>query len=242
MTGPVCLIPAKERSRRLPGKNVAVLRGKPLLAYTVEAAVDSGVFSRVLVSTDSPQVAEVARRFGAEVPGLRAAELAADSAGVVDVCVDLLERLARGGDPCETLAVLLPTTPLRTAEHIRGAWEQFSVSRADFLMAVTTYAIPPHWALTERNGYLEALFDREYLVTTKGLPPAWVDNGAIYLVRVPAFLEQRTFYGRPLVGYRMPRLRSVDVNEPFDLALAECILEHLARPGASAAQAWSDAP
>ena len=227
MSRPICLIPAKERSRRLPGKNVALLRGKPLLAYAVEAALDSGVFSRVIVSTDSELVAEVARRFGAEVPGLRSAELAADTAGVVDVCVDLLERLAVEGEPCETLGVMLTTTPLRTAEDVRGAWERFRGSRADFLMAVTTYGIPPHWALTERGGYLDALFDRDYLVTSKPLPPAVVDNGAIYLVRVSAFLEQRTFYGRPLVGYPMPRIRSVDVDEPFDLRLAECILEEL---------------
>lgn len=227
MMKPVCIIPAKARSRRFPGKNVALLRGKPLLAYTVEAALGSGVFARVLVSTDVEEIRAVALRFGAEVPGLRPAELAGDAAGVVDVCVDLLERLAQGGESYERLGVLLPTAPLRSAEDVRRAWELFRASRADFLMAVTTFDPPPYWALKEQDGYLDALFDREYLLTTRELPPALVDNGAIYLVRVPAFLRQRTFYGRPLIGYRMPRDRSVDVDEPFDLVLAEFLLERL---------------
>jgi CMP-N-acetylneuraminic acid synthetase len=234
---PICLIPAKERSRRLPGKNVALLRGKPLLAYSVEAALQSGVFSRVIVSTDSEVVAEVARRSGAEVPGLRAPELAADTAGVVDVCLDLLDRLEREGAPCEALGVMLTTTPLRTADDVRGAWKRFAETGADFLMAVTTYDIPPHWALTERGGYLEPLFDADYLFTDKSLPPAVVDNGAIYLTRVAAFRKHRNFYGPRegghLVGYSMPRDRSVDVDEPFDLFLAEAILERRARGDAS---------
>lgn len=233
MSAPICIIPAKERSRRLPGKNVALLRGRPLLAYAVDAALQSGVFSRVIVSTDSQPVADIARRLGAEVPGLRPAELAADTASVVDVCLDLLDRLALEGTPCEILGVMLTTTPLRTASDVRGAWTRFTETGADFLMAVTTYDIPPHWALTERSGYLEPLFDADYVYNDGPLPSAVVDNGAIYLSRVQAFRKHRSFYGPReggrLVGYPMPKNRSVDVDEPFDLFLAETILERRAR-------------
>jgi pseudaminic acid cytidylyltransferase len=227
----VCLVPARGGSQRVPRKNVTPLAGRPLLAWTVEAALASGLFQRVVVSTEDEEIARVAERHGAVVLP-RAAALATSTATGVDVCVDAIERLRAGGEAFDVLAFLLPTSPLRTAEDLCGAWERFVERDADFLMAVTDYAIPPFWALEERDGYLRPYWGHEYLVKSQELPRVSVDNGAVYLARVEAFLRERTFYGERLVGYWMPRERSVDVDEPVDLALAEFFLAR--RAGASA--------
>jgi CMP-N-acetylneuraminic acid synthetase len=211
----------------MPRKNVAALAGRPLLAWTVEAALESGLFQRVVVSTEDEDIARVAERHGAAVLP-RAAALATSTTTGVDVCVDAIERLHEGGDHFDVLAFLLPTAPLRTAGDLRGAWARFVERDADFLMGVTDYAIPPFWALEERDGYLRPYWGHEYLVKSQELPRVSVDNGAVYLARVEAFLRERTFYGDRLVGYWMPRERSVDVDEPVDLALAEFFLSRRA--------------
>jgi CMP-N-acetylneuraminic acid synthetase len=219
----VCLVPARGGSQRVSRKNVAPLAGRPLLAWTVETALASGLFERVVVSTEDEAIARVAEGCGAAVLP-RAAALATSTATGVDVCVDALERWQASGERFDVLAFLLPTSPLRTAEDLRGAWQRFVERDADFLMAVTDYAIPPFWALEERDGYLRPFWGDEYLKKSQELPRVCVDNGAVYFARVDAFLRERTFYGDRLVGYWMPRERSVDIDEPVDLALAEFFL------------------
>lgn len=226
----ICLVPARGGSQRVPRKNVAPLAGRPLLAWTVEAALASGLFQRVVVSTEDEAIARVAERHGAAVLE-RDAALATATATGVDVCVDAIERWTTAGERFDVLAFLLPTSPLRTAEDLRGAWQRFLERDADFLMAVTDYAIPPFWALEEREGYLRPYWGHEYLVKSQELPRVCVDNGAVYLARIEAFLRERTFYGERLVGYWMPRERSVDVDEPVDLALAEFFLARRAGGG-----------
>lgn len=220
----LCLVPARGGSRRFPRKNIAPLAGKPLIAYTIASARESGLFDRVLVSTDDDAIREVAEAYGAEVPFLRPQELATDTAANVDVCLDTLARLARAGERFGLLACLLPTSPLRTARDLREAYARLKECQGDFVMAVTDYAIPPFWALEERDGFLRPYWGRQYLVKSQELPKVCVDNGAIYLARVEAFERERTFYGARLVSYWMPRERSVDVDEPVDLALAEFFL------------------
>jgi CMP-N-acetylneuraminic acid synthetase len=207
----------------VPRKNVAPLAGRPLLAWTLDAALGSDLFDRVLVSTEDPDIARVAEQHGADVVA-RDAALATSTATGVDVCLDAIARLEGQGERFDVLAFLLPTAPLRTADDLRAAWQRFVERDADFLMAVTDYAIPPFWALEERDGYLRPYWGHEYLVKSQELPRVCVDNGAVYLARVDALRRERTFYGENLVGYWMPRDRSVDIDEPVDLALAEFFL------------------
>ncbi len=225
----LCLVPARGGSRRFPRKNLALLCGRPLIAYTIDAARGSGLFDRVVVSTDDEETRDVARAAGADVPFLRPAHLATETAGNVDVCLDALARLAEAGHRFDLLACLLPTSPLRTAQDLVRAHARLTESAANALMAVTDYAIPPFWALEERDGFLHPRWGREYMVKSQELPKVCVDNGAIYLIRVDTFTREKTFYASRLVGHWMPRERSVDVDEPVDLTLAEFFMTH-ARP------------
>lgn len=227
----LCVIPARGGSKRFPRKNVARLAGKPLLAYAVEAALEAGVFARVIVSTEDAEIARIGELAGADVLA-RAPVLATDTATTVDVCLSVIDELRAAGGQFSAFACLLPTTPLRTADDIRHAHRVFVERAADFLMAVTTYAISPFWALEEHDGFLRPRWGREFLVKSQELPQVWVDNGAIYLARIDAFERERTFYGSRLVGYRMPRERSIDVDDAVDLRLADFFLTATGSPDA----------
>lgn len=226
----LCVVPARGGSRRFPRKNLALLDGRPLIAHTIAAARDAGIFDRIVVSTEDLEIEAAAREAGAEVPFRRAAHLATDTVGTVDVCLDVLDRLGPGVD---VFACLLPTTPLRTGADVRGAHARLAGGAGDFVMAVTDYAIPPFWALEERDGYLRPFFGDRWMLKSQELPRVCVDNGAVYVARVEAFRRERTFYGTRLLSYWMPRERSVDVDAPVDLALAEFFLQRGARAAAS---------
>ena len=151
----LCVIPARGGSKRLPRKNIANLDGKPMLAYTIEAAQKSGLFERVNVSTEDPEIAEIAQQYGACVPYTRPADLATDQATVAQVCCHMLDFFASQGQVYETVCILLPSAPLRIAQDITGTYQRFRESGADYAMAVTSYIYPPWQALVERNGLLQ---------------------------------------------------------------------------------------
>ena len=131
------LIPARSGSKRIQGKNIRPLHGHPLLAYTVAAALESGIFARVLVSTESEEIAEIARHYGAEVPFLRSQALAGDLSPDIDWVRDLLVRLQAEGPICDCFSLLRPTSPFRQAATIRRAWAQFlAAAGVDSLRAV----------------------------------------------------------------------------------------------------------
>lgn len=222
-----CLIPARGGSKRLKRKNIRELAGKPLIAYSVEAAIKSNVFDQVIVSTDDNEIARVAKEYGAEVPFTRPDKVATDTAQVVDVVDHLLEYYEKHDVSVSELGVLFPTAPLRTAADVTQAYQKFKAEDdASFLMSVTDYHYSPVQALTAENGRLKPYLAESDIVEdrSQGQPDLVVSNGAIYLFDVEAYKDQRTFYGDPLIGYHMPQKRSVDIDEQFDLELAEFII------------------
>ena len=223
---PICIIPARGGSKRFPRKNLALLNGKPLLAYAIEAALESRLFEEVMVSTEDREIAQVACSFGATVPFLRAAEYAADSARIIHVCLSTLDMLEARGLLYEILCVLQPTCPLRTAADIWDAWQLFLDSRAPFLVSVTDFDHPPFWALRHNpDGSLTPFWGREFMQRSQELPQVVRPNGAIAIARVDDLREAKSFYGPGLVGYHMPRWRSVDVDEPQDILFIETLIE-----------------
>jgi len=222
---PLCVIPARGGSKRLPRKNILPLNGKPLLAYTVEAALKSGVFDEVFVSTEDQEIAEIARRFGASVPGLRPGSLATDKATMADVCLDMIERVEKSGRKHHILYMLSPTCPLLLSRNIHEALVMFQQSDAPSLLSVTDFDHPPFWALKkEEDGRLVPYWGNEYIRKTQELPHVYRPNGAIAIANIAEFRRVRTFYGVGLAGYYMPRSQSIDIDDEFDFRLAECII------------------
>jgi CMP-N-acetylneuraminic acid synthetase len=202
------------------------LAGKPLLAYTIEAAAQSGLFSEVSVSTEDQEIARVALEYGALIPYTRPAELAGDRASVVDVTIHMIEYYRSLGIEHELVCVLLPSAPLRTAEDILGTHRALRESGSDYAMAITEYLFSPFEALVDKQGALEPFWGLDGILQKRqDRPKLWVDSGAVYFARIEAFLRDRLFYGPGLVGYRMARERAIDVDDSFTLYLARLILE-----------------
>ena len=216
----VALIPARGGSKRLPRKNVVDFLGRPILAYTIEAALRSNCFARVAVSTDDDEIAGVAARFGADVVRRRS-ELATDGATLNEVCLDFLAAEEKAVRPWLYLGCLYATAPLRNAEDVRATMNLLEPGRCAFSMAVTGYDHYAHQAMAMApDGALKPMWPE--LVERRGsdLPPLRAGNGSTYGVEVAAFRRLKTFYGPGLRGYDMPRERSVDIDTQTDLDLA----------------------
>jgi CMP-N-acetylneuraminic acid synthetase len=226
------LIPAKRGSMRLPEKNIRPLAGKPLLGWTVDAARVSGVIDQLIVSTEDELVAKIARDCGAEVPFVRPPELARDPAGVVQVALHALQAMRELGAEFRTLIILLPTCPFRTAEDIRAAFKLFREKQAKFLMSVSPFPHTPFAAMElTGDGLLRPFFPQFIEKQSTELPPAWRANGAVHVLDVAAFEREKSYYAQPLVGYPMPRERSVDIDSEGDWREAEQLI---ARPAEKA--------
>ena len=226
---PLCVIPARGGSKRLPFKNALNLAGRPMLDYTIEAARNSGVFDRVYVSTEDNNLAHIAEAAGATVHQ-RPDKLAGDMVAATDVCLDLVSARERAGDRIETIVCLQPSSPLRTADDVRASWERFVQSAATFLVSVT--AIDPHyfhWAVHRTADGWQMYFGDQFLMERTLLPPVFRPNGAIKIGRVAAVRAAGSFFGAPLEVYVMPEERSVHVAAPWDFEVAESALREQAR-------------
>jgi CMP-N-acetylneuraminic acid synthetase len=198
-----------------------------MVAHTIEAAREAGLFDRVVVSTECAEIAAVARQYGVTVSD-RPAALARDDARVVDVCLDLLECEAGEGRSYELLCCLYATAPLRGAEDIRATVRLVEPGRCDFAMAVTDYDLPPHQALrVTESGTLEPMWPDLIARRSQEIGRLLVDNGSTYVAAVGAFCQYRTFYGPGLRGHVMPRNRSVDIDVADDLEMALYFAERL---------------
>jgi len=229
------LIPAKGGSTRLARKNVRALGGKPLIAWAAEAARGSGVIDRLVLSTEDAAVADEARTLGIDVPFMRPPELARDPAGVVEVALHALDTLETAGERYDALVILLPTCPFRTADDVRAAYELFIERDRPFLMSVAEFSHTPFAAYRMAGaGALEPVFPEYLELRSQSMPKAYRPNGAVHVLDVPKFRRAGTYVAQPLVGYVMPRERSIDIDTDTDLREAMFLLEEAAAVGRGA--------
>lgn len=221
------LILARGGSKGIPRKNLALVGNKPLMAWTVEAANESGVVERLVLSTDDPEIADEGRRIGAEVPFLRPPELATDSSTSMDVNLHAFRWLEENENYRPDYVLLLqPTSPLRAAADIRASVELAVERQADSVVSVCAAHQHPLWMKTlDNQGRLVDLYPQPSTPTRRqDLPPAFALNGAIYLNLRSFLLNAHTFVCDRTYGYVMPPERSLDVDTPWDLYLADLIL------------------
>lgn len=223
----LALVPARGGSKGLPGKNIAALGGKPLIAWTVEAALASRYIDEVVVSTDCEDIASVAQNYGAQVPFLRPAELATDQASSFDALLHALNWYAERGRTVDLVVWLQPTSPLRTRNDIDSAIELYEAREARAVVSVCATDHHPWWANTlPPDANMSGFLRPEALNTNRqDLPPHYRLNGAIYLASPQYLARQGSFYGDRTFAYVMPRERSVDIDDAIDLKLANVLLE-----------------
>jgi CMP-N,N'-diacetyllegionaminic acid synthase len=222
----ISLVTARGGSKGVPRKNLQTVGGQPLIAWTIQAALDSCGVGRVIVSTDDDEITAVSRQFGAEVPFRRPAELAGDASPHVAVVEHAIRWLADIEKRCpEYLLMLQPTSPLRVSADIDGILAFAASKNADAVVSVTEMQTHPHFALRLDNGarLLDLPRSQSY-IRRQDLEPRYAANGALYLFRTSVFLKQRTFFPPGVYGYLMPPERSLDVDTVWDLQLADLIL------------------
>ncbi len=212
----------------MPEKNIRKLAGKPLICYTIESAIASGVCGEIMVSTDSDKIAETARQAGARVPFMRPEHLGKDPYGVVEVCFHVIDEYEKRGKYFDVLIILLPTSPFRSSEDIRNSLEMFVDTGAEFLMSVSEFSHNPFGALVEdqfNRNIMKPCFPQYIGKKKHELPVTYRANGAICIVSVDAFKKAGTYYGEPLFAYKMPWYRSVDIDVESDFVFAEFLIK-----------------
>lgn len=230
----LALIPARGGSRRLPGKNVRPFLGRPLVQWSVRFAQDLGAFDRVLVSTDDEAIAQCAREAGGEVPYLRSAELASDTATSSAVAADVLRREQAAGRGYDWVALLQPTSPLRDPARWHAALALARQGACDAVVGVSPVRDhPQHVFRMGADGTLRPWAGTEGLrQRTQDLPPAVRVNGSLYLVRAEVLLSHDTFFPQATHGILCDQTwEDVDIDTEADWVVAEALGRHYGRVG-----------
>jgi len=222
----LAVIPARGGPKRIPQKNLRPLSGRPLLAYTIEAALRCGAFERVIVTTDSPEIAEIACRHGADVPFLRDASLSGDFVPVSAATVDALERLDPGSVLYDCVCQLMPNCPLRTAEDIVDSFQQFRATRADSQISVVRYGWQnPWWAMRRDETFtLDPVFADRITERSQDLPELFCPTGAIWWAKADVLRREGTYHIAGRTGWEIPWERGVDIDTDADWIMAEVLL------------------
>lgn len=217
----LALIPARGGSKGIPRKNVLPIAGKPLIAWTIEAARSVRGIDAVVVSTDAPEIAEAARHAGAEVPFMRPAELAADDTPGIAPVLHALDMLPQ----YDSVILLQPTSPLRRREDIEGALALAEERQTPSVVSVCEVSDHPAWMYQlGADGKLDPLLPLLDVTRRQDLSPVYILNGAIYYAHASWLRRQQSFIGPDTLGYLMTGEDSVDIDGPLDWRLAELLL------------------
>lgn len=224
----IAIIPARSGSKGLPDKNIRLVNGKPLIAYTIEAALQSGCFDTVHVSTDSEKYAEIAREYGADEPFLRSPELASDTASSWDAVREVLAKYSALGKTFDTMMLMQPTSPLRTAQDVKDAYALMQEKNAKSVIAVCEVDHSPLWCdMIPDSGNMKGFGRKDIAwVTRQELRPFYRVNGSMYLLSVDGISipADDRIYEDDCYALFMDRKKSVDIDSEDDLAMVEFLI------------------
>lgn len=218
----VAIIPARGGSKRIPRKNLRPFAGKPIIGYSIDAAKASGLFDRIIVSTDDAEIASVAESFGAECPFIRPAELSNDFAGTGAVVKHCLQWLVEQGQPADYACCIYATAPFVLADDLREGFRLLAESGKDYAFSVTSFSFPIQRAIRiNRDGLVEAIWPENIAVRSQDLEEAYHDAGQFYWGRAEAFLNDVTIFSPASVPVILPRCRVQDIDTLEDWRRAE---------------------
>lgn len=221
----IAIIPARSGSKGLPDKNIKELNGCPLIGYSIKAALESEIFDTVMVSTDSERYADIAIKCGATVPFLRDVENAGDKSSSWDVVREVLSKYKEIGHEFESVCLLQPTSPLRTAQNIVEAYEMLESRDAKAIVSVCEVEHSPLWCnVLGENASLKGFIKEEAKMPRQQLKQFYRINGAIYIAKVKEFLTNDDLYTEKCYAYIMDRNKSVDIDTIEDFKYAELLM------------------
>lgn len=214
----LCIITARGGSKRIPRKNIKEFLGKPIIAYSIEAAIISGIFDEIMVSTDDRQIAEVSKQYGASVPFLRSAATSNDFATTADVLKEVLDEYEKREQSFEFFSCVYPTAPFVTAEKLKAAFQKLQESDADALIPVIQFSFPPQRAFVIKNGGLVYQYPEYKKTRSQDLEPIYHDCGQFYFYRTSSFRAGKNEKVLPII---MPEEETQDIDNFSDWDLAE---------------------
>lgn len=221
----LAIITARSGSKGLKDKNIRQLKGKELMAYSILAAQKSGMFEEIYVSTDSDLYADIARKWGANVPFLRSESISGDKASSWDAVREAVAEYEKMGKAFDTITLLQPTSPLRTAEDICKGYALLEEKKADYVVSVCEMEHSPLWSnVLPDTCSMEGFMDSEADKPRQELPVYYRLNGALYIVRTQCLAEPMDWYGKKSFAYIMPRERSIDIDTIMDFKMAEFMM------------------
>lgn len=217
----IAIITARGGSKRIPRKNIKEFCGKPILAYSIEAAKDSGLFDRVMVSTEDEEIAETARKYGAEVPFYRSESTSGDFATTNDVLLEVLAEYEKRGERFELACCIYPTAPFVTAEKLRSAVEKLLAGDADTLIPVVQFSYPPQRAMVVREERLVFEYPQFLDSRSQDLEPHYHDAGQFYVFRTEAFLRNKRLMVGNILPFMVSEMEVQDIDNESDWEIAE---------------------
>ncbi len=217
----LAMITARGGSKRIPRKNIKEFNGKPIMAYSIEAAIQSGAFDEVMVSTDDEEIAEIARKYGASVPFMRSEKTANDFATTVDVIDEVIREYHGLGKDFDLFACIYPTAPFITSDKLKESVEKLSASDADSLIPVVRFSYPPQRAMEIHEGKLVFRQPENLAKRSQDLEPHYHDAGQFYVVRTESFLKNKGIMVGQILPMELSELEVQDIDNEVDWKLAE---------------------
>ena len=217
----IAIITARGGSKRIPKKNIKTFLGKPIIAYSIEAALNSGVFDEVMVSTDSDEIANIAKRFGAHVPFLRSQETSNDYATTADVINEVLNEYKKVCQVFDAFMCIYPTAPFISSSKIKNAFDVFEQNNADCVLPIVKYDFPPQRSFVIREGFVKYLHEDLYKCRSQDLEPIYHDCGQFYLCRTNVFLKYNTVVLPKAFPIIMNEMEVQDIDTEDDWKIAE---------------------
>jgi pseudaminic acid cytidylyltransferase len=229
----IAIIPARGGSKRIPRKNIRPFAGKPLIAYSIEAARQSGLFDRIIVTTDDEEIAEVARQFGAETPFVRPPELANDYATTVPVIKHAIEWVEQNVGKVDLACCIYATAPFIQASALRAAHDMLLAQQVSgYVFTATTFPFPIQRAFRRKpDGLVEMFHPENYNTRSQDLEEAFQDAGQFYWGSAAAYLSDKIFFSPDSAVYVLPRHMVQDIDTPEDWQRAELMYDALRRNG-----------
>lgn len=217
----IAVITARGGSKRIPHKNIKPFCGKPILAYSIEAAIQSGVFDEVMISTEDDEIAEIAQSYGAAFPFRRSEKTAGDHAMTIDVMTEVVESYQKKGIHPEMVCCIYPTAPFVTAEKLQRAYGAFMESGAQALIPIVKFSFPPQRCFVVNDGYVSFKWKEYELARSQDLEPYYHDAGQFYMLHTDAMMEQHTMLPEKTIPMVCDEMEVQDIDNLEDWKIAE---------------------
>lgn len=224
----LAIIPARGGSKRIPQKNIKAFLGKPIIAYSINTAIDSGLFDEVMVSTDDEDIAQISKECGAKVPFLRSKKNSDDFATTSDVLLEVIENYRSNNKTIDYVCCIYPTAPLVKSKKLNEAFEQLNTNHFDAVFPVVRFSYPILRSLKMLDGKVQLNWPEHLNSRSQDLPPAFHDSGQFYWIKVDSFLKTKKIMSDNCGGIEISEIETQDIDNEVDWKLAELKYQLLA--------------